>query len=138
MEQVRVEQVIGRPIGEVWAVVSSFGALRGWIPRLERCSVEGAGVGAVRTVTVSGYTVQERLEKCDPDAHVVSYAVLPPHHFPAEDLVGTIQLTEMRDGRTKIEWWCEAKTTGSAEELVATAGRLYRSSIRGLERFLSA
>ncbi|WP_164737271.1 SRPBCC family protein [Georgenia sp. SYP-B2076] len=138
MEQVRVEQVIAHPVAEVWAVLSSFGGLRGWIPRLESCSLDGAGVGSVRTVTVAGYTVQERLETCDPAAHVISYAVLPPHHFPADDVVGTTRLTGTSDGRTKVEWWCEANVVGSREEFVAVVERLYRASIRGLDRFLAS
>ncbi|MET0931041.1 MAG: SRPBCC family protein [Aeromicrobium sp.] len=137
MEQARVERTLPHPVGEVWAVVSSFGGLRGWIPDLERCSVEGVGVGAVRTVTVAGHTVDERLEVLDPDAHVVTYAVLPPHPFPADDVTGTIRLTDDGADGTLVEWWCEAGHVDDTDLMVRMVRRLYRTSVEGLEAFLA-
>lgn len=137
MEQARVERIVDHPIGEVWAVVSSFGGLRGWIPGLQVCSLDGVGVGAVRTVTVAGHTVAERLVAIDAAAHLVSYAVMPPHPFPAEGVVGTIRLTAVGQ-RTNVAWWCEAdRVVGSPDLLVRMIEKLYGSCIAGLDRVLS-
>ncbi|KAM4068039.1 hypothetical protein HRG_012475 [Hirsutella rhossiliensis] len=47
---VKVTEVIDAPIGEVWAITSSFGCVKLWAPYVVSSSIEGFGIGCVRTM----------------------------------------------------------------------------------------
>jgi len=62
VEYARVRRVLGHPIDAVWAPLSLFGGLERWVDGVQTCTLEGHGVGAIRTVGRNGRSVRERLE----------------------------------------------------------------------------
>lgn len=73
---------IPAPVGEVWAVLADFAAIRRWAPDVEHScalSVDGAGVGAVRRVQAGRTTLVERVVEWD-EPSLLSYSIdgLPP------------------------------------------------------------
>jgi hypothetical protein len=44
-----VTRDINAPIGEVWGLVAGFGAEKAWYPGAKSVSLEGIGLGSVRT-----------------------------------------------------------------------------------------
>ena len=70
---------IGAPIEAVWSVVSSFGWIKLWMPRLVSCHIledkpQPLAIGAVRRVALrGGATIDEHLEIWDPANHFISY-----------------------------------------------------------------
>lgn len=139
IEYARVERVLDHPIARVWAIAGTFGGVERWIDGVTSCSVEGEGIGAVRTVTRNGTSVREQLDRHDPDTHEVSYLVLPPHPLPAANVRGTITLRAEGEGRTRLLWRSHASDfTMPPEAFGARIGHFYAASVDGLDRLLSA
>ena len=135
-EYARVRVVLDHPIDEVWTVAGEFGGLETWADGVSACSVEGASVGAVRTVTRGG-VVREQLETLDPHRHQISYRVLPPHSLPADDMRGEITLTALGPRATEIVWRSDASRFAAPRgPLGARIEAFYRASIQGLDRRL--
>jgi uncharacterized protein YndB with AHSA1/START domain len=139
IEYARVERVIDHPIAEVWAVAGEFGGVETWIDGVTACTVEGEGIGAVRTVTRNGNSVREQLDRHDSDAHEISYLILDPHPMPAANVRGTITLAAAEEGRTRILWRSHASDFAmEPQALGARIAAFYAASIDSLDRRLSA
>lgn len=105
-------QDIDAPIGEVWAIVSAWGSEKLWFPNIMTSSVEGFGIGAVRTLTFKPgeFTVSERLESVDPLTHTISYALVRnPDHHRARNPRGRIVLDSLAATKTRCTWSSEAE-----------------------------
>ena len=64
------------------------------------CTVEGQGIGALRTLTyVDGETIIERLEVLDDAAYLLSYALLTD--TPFRDCLTTVTVREVDPGHSK-------------------------------------
>ena len=51
MSEVKISEKVAAPADEVWELLGDFGGLARWCgPVLQSCTVEGSGVGAVRTI----------------------------------------------------------------------------------------
>lgn len=137
MEYVRVVRVIPFSIGEVWGLVAGFGALRTWVEAVERCSLEGVGVGAVRTVTAMGGVTRERLTHLDPDGYGISYALEDPHILPARGVRGHMRLRAVAADATEFTWYSTAEHIDvEPEQLAALIRGFYEASLQSLERAL--
>src|SRR5262245_48773798 len=76
MGHAKATGTISAPVDKVWAIVRDFGNLAwGGIPGV---TLEGEGIGAVRTFTSRGVTIRERLEALDDLGHTLSYSILEP------------------------------------------------------------
>jgi hypothetical protein len=137
MEYVRVNEILDHPIGAVWGIVAGFGALKTWVDGVEACSLEGEGVGAIRTVIRGGALTRERLEAVDATQHCLVYLLLPPYRLPAEGVRATIELTALDSARTAFCWWSEAtKFNAPQSEVAARIDGFYRASIANLRNVL--
>jgi hypothetical protein len=121
----------------VWTAVAAFGRIDLWAAGISGCVAEGEGPGTVRTVSLAGREVRERLETIDPAAHSLRYLVLPPHGLPAQNVRGEIRLTPLDGGGVEIRWRSEASDFEvPPEHLAARIEDFYRRSIEGLDRML--
>ncbi|MFA6114683.1 MAG: SRPBCC family protein [Sphingomonas sp.] len=135
----RVTAEFDRPIETVWARIACFGGLEDWADGVSACSVEGKGVGAIRTVVRNGNSVRERLETIDPVKHVLRYQILPPHSLPAQAVHGNVILRSLGAGRTEILWRSDATDfTVPPEVIGARIEAFYAASIEGLRRVLES
>ncbi len=135
-EYAHVRVVLDHPIDEVWAIAGEFGGLENWVDGVSACTVESAGVGAVRTVTRVG-VIREQLETLDPHRHQISYRILPPHTLPAEDVRCAITLLALGPRETEIVWRSEAGRFHAPRGPLSTRiEAFYRTSIQGLEQRL--
>ncbi len=133
-----VRAVLDQPIDRVWARIAAFGGLEDWADGVSACVVEGAGVGAVRTVTRHGNTVRERLEAIDPAGHRLRYQILPPHRLPADAVRGNVILSALGDGRTELVWASDAADFSVPPEVIGERiEAFYVASIEGLKRVLA-
>jgi hypothetical protein len=130
---------LDHPIETVWARIAAFGGLEDWAEGVSACSVEGTGVGAVRTVVRNGSGVRERIEAIDPVGHVLRYQILPPHRLPAAAVHGNVVLRALGARRTEMLWRSDAcDFTVAPEALGARIEAFYAASIEGLKRVLGA
>lgn len=99
-----VVRVIAAPISEIWAVIAAFGSEKLWFPGVIKSSLDGFGVGSVRTLTFdNGTIVHERLEVADPKTHTLIYLILdgvPNTTNPR----GTLRLTAVDENKTQFSW----------------------------------
>jgi hypothetical protein len=97
---------VAAPLSIVWDLVSDFGAVDRWSIDPVRCTVDGSGVGAIRTVQRGDRTVRERLEHWDATDHSFSYSFVDDMPLPVTDLVATISVRDASTGgrETEITW----------------------------------
>ena len=96
---VNVERAIriASSASDAWRVLGDFEA-RNLAPGIcKQITVEGSGVGAVRTMVLDdrfgGGYVKERLERLDIDERFMSYRMIDSGPVPFADYVGTIRVT---------------------------------------------
>ena len=133
------EEIVNIPIEQVWSLASSFGAVKAWMPSIKWASIEGDGVGAVRTLMSMAGVAKERLEIFDHKNHVISYRILDPIPLPAKGGYGTWRLESLGEEKTKITWIADAEEVD--DDGVAFIKPLYqgfmKESLAGLVKALS-
>ncbi len=98
---------VAAPLERVWELVSDFGGVARWSIGPVSCTVEGSGVGAIRTIRRGDGVVRERLERWDATDHSFSYSFVDDIPLPVDDLVGTIAVRRARASaaaETEIVW----------------------------------
>lgn len=115
MTAAKVTETVAAPAADVWRVMSDFGGIE---PNemIAGCSVEGDGVGAVRTITlVAGGEIIERLESCDDASHTFSYAIINDSPLPVKNYLSNVKLSDDGAGGTTVEWSSEFEAAGAPE-----------------------
>jgi hypothetical protein len=137
MASVKVTDRIGASADRVWDLVRDFGGIQRFASAIESVSVQGEGVGAVRTLTMpGGVTLHERLEGLDDASRTLRYAIVGTHPLPFDDYLATIRLSEDGDG-CQIEWSSHFEPRAGAESQASgLVEGIYRGSIAGLKKAL--
>jgi hypothetical protein len=131
--------VLDQPIGAVWAIVGSFGALKAWVAGVDSCALEGSGIGAIRSVRLAGHVTHERLVALDPARHCISYALIEPHILPARNVQATIALRSLGLASTELTWFTEAaEIDGPIDQLQTRIENFYAASIELLAQLLAS
>ena len=94
MAEAKVVKDIQAPAAEVWAQLADFGGIKAGGP-IESVSVEGEGVGMVRTLVMGGASVVERLEEHDAERLTFTYAIINEDSpLPFDNYSATVNLTD--------------------------------------------
>lgn len=94
---------INMPADVIWQVLSDFGAACQYLIMVEKCAVEGQGIGALRTLTYTdGSTIVECLEALDDVAYRLSYALLSD--TPFRDCLTTVTVYDLGRGQCEVTW----------------------------------
>jgi hypothetical protein len=135
MASVKVNDRIGAGADRVWGLVRDFGGLQRFAAGIESVSVQGEGIGAVRTLTMpGGLSLQERLEARDDASRTLQYAIVGSHPLPFDQYLATIRLSEDGDG-CQIEWSSTfAPRAGAEAQAAGMVEAIYRSGIAGLKK----
>jgi hypothetical protein len=134
----KVSRVISAPVAEVWAVTSSFGAIRAWMPSVTKVSQQGFGLGAMRTVSSRFGLAQEKLEEIDPLRFRLRYSITSIDREQIKGLMGGTTLTALGD-ETKTTWLVEAAQFDGDPAFVAGAFEGFIiEGLNGLAKFLGA
>ena len=134
MANVKVEEEIAADTNAVWKLMSDFGGVKEWNAGIDGCEVEGTGVGSVRTLSMGGISIKERLESLDDEAKTYSYAIIEGP-IPATGYLATVQLSEAGPGRTKVLWTSEFEPNGApVEDLVKLFEGIYQGGIKAAEK----
>jgi mxaD protein len=139
MATVHVRDSFEAPADAVWGHFRDFGGLSKWAgAMIKSCSVEGEGVGAVRTLTLAqGNPLRERLVQFDDADRSFSYAIIGPCDLPVDDYVGSVKLRAVGAKRTTIDWigTFDAKGAPEADAKRIVEG-IYRGAIAALKKSL--
>jgi len=119
MMTVQVRGRINAAADAVFTDISDFGNLDR-LAVVESCTVEGSGVGAVRTVTFTDKTlgvVVERLESCDPRTRTLSYRILNDDCLlPVENYLATVKVIADGPNACVLEWGSVFTPRGASEQ----------------------
>lgn len=135
---VLVEKTI--PVSRQWvyaALVDDFGGLKKLLPEdVDSCTVQGSGVGALRTVKLKGAEglLQERLDAAF-DGRLMSYTLTVNPVLPVESYHAVVELHDAANGACTVRWgsnWI-AKGAPEAEVKPMLAG-LYNKLIDTLAK----
>ena len=101
MAKIAVEEEFTVSADAVWERIARFGNLD-WMPGVERCDVDGEGIGSVRAVVMGPMTIKERLESFDPESRTLSYSIVEGP-LPAQNYLATIAVSE-QGGGCRVDW----------------------------------
>jgi hypothetical protein len=121
-----------------WQVIGDFGAACRYLAGVVNCRVEGAGVGALRTLTYAdGSLIVERLEALDDATHRLSYSLLT--ETPFRNCLTTLALRELGQWQCEVTWVATFEADGlpksEAQEMLE--GSLAANCL-ALKQFLAA
>jgi carbon monoxide dehydrogenase subunit G len=107
METESADIRIDRPADAVWPLVGDFGGLT-WMPGVDACTVDGD----VRTVSMNGMDVQEKLVALDEEGRSITYSIIGGP-VPLDEHESTITVTPDGDG-CRVEWSVSSSPDGTA------------------------
>ncbi len=114
MTQAFSKITIHAPADAVWRVISDFGAAGRYLAGVVDCTVEGAGVGALRTLTsADGSAIVERLERLDPASQRLSYALLTD--TPFSNCLTTMAVRDLGSNQAELTWSATFEPDGLPE-----------------------
>ena len=114
---------IARSADDVWKVAGDFGGLGGWMPGVETCTVDGD----VRTISMSGMEIGERLVSRDDAARVYVYSIVSGP-APVDHHEATITVTPAGSG-SHVTWAVDVEP----ETMLALFTQIYGQSLDALK-----
>jgi len=122
----------------IWQVINDFGAACKYLVMVIGCTVEGQGIGALRTLTsTDGSTIVERLETLDAAARRLSYALLTD--TPFGDCLTTMAVRDLGSRQAELEWSASFQPDGlPASEAVALLEGALAANCLALKQFMEA
>jgi hypothetical protein len=135
MTTVEVIETVNSNAQSVWDILGDFGGLKVGGP-ITAFSLEGEGVGAVRTITMGGANVIERLEAFDAGEMSLKYAIINDDcPLPVSAYSATIKVTSNGDNVCTVEWIGTFEPKGTPEEAASKVVRgIYTGGIAGARK----
>ncbi|MEN8181877.1 MAG: SRPBCC family protein [Myxococcota bacterium] len=138
MASVKVVENVNAGADSVWDLFRDFGGITRFSAGIDGCTVEGEGVGAVRTITMGGgLKLQERLEAFDDAGRSLSYAIIGDHPLPFDNYLSTVKVIEQGDG-CSVEWSSTYDPKGTEDQASGLIQGIYRGGIAGIKKTLGA
>lgn len=141
MSEVKVSEELEASAEAVWNLLRDFGGIEKWSGAgIQSCTVEGEGVGAVRTIGLAGgASLQERLEAFDDAGRTFQYSIIGASPLPVTDYLSTVAVTETGPKSSRVDWSSTFEPKGISEEQADQLVRgIYTGGIRGLKETLGA
>ena len=136
MANVSVTKSVKAPADKVWAMVSEWGGTHKWIPGVGPVSVEGEGIGSIRSADLDPATgfvgrISERLESFDDKTRSFSYRVIGDSPIPIRDYVAEMTVVERGPEAASVTWSCSWFANGDISEadLITAFEGLYEMSL---------
>lgn len=130
MTSVNVTETVAASADDVWRIMSDFGGIE---PNdmIAGCTMEGEGVGAVRTIALNGGgEIIERLEAQDDGARTFTYAIINDSPLPLKDYVSTVKVSG--DGASAtVDWSSTFEAAGAPEaDVIKLIEGVYQGGIQ--------
>jgi mxaD protein len=135
---VSVIGTLNAPAHVVWARVGDFGTLHTYQPGIVNCTLDGEGIGSVRTLHFAdGRQLRERLEQLDTVAHTMMFTFADTD-IPFQDYHCTVQVEDLGDGRSEISWSSVCEPQIPEETARQPLEAAYRAGLGALQEQLGA
>ncbi|MCH2186222.1 SRPBCC family protein [Myxococcota bacterium] len=137
MAGAKVSQVIQASAETVWDLLGDFGGVMRFSAGIESCTVEGEGLGAVRTLRVpGGIELDERREALDESARTLSYSIIRGP-LPMQDYYATISVHEEGENVCRVDWESTYEPNAVTEEQAQEiAEGIYNGSLAAVKKTL--
>ena len=124
---------LAAPAADLWKIVGDFGSLATYMDGVSSVSVEGEGVGAIRTIHLAdGGSAVETLESHDDETMTLSYSA-QDGPLPVEGYLSTMKVTALDDERSQLEWSSTFKAKGASDaDAKSTISGIYQTGFDGL------
>jgi hypothetical protein len=136
MSKVSMSTRLNASADQVWKVLRDFNGLPVFVAAIKKSTMEGSGVGAVRTLTFEGGgpPVVEKLEKLDDQAKTLSYSIITSP-LPLKDYFSTMEVMDAGAGQCELKWYStfEPKDAPEAEAVKVVEG-VYAGGFEGLKK----
>lgn len=130
MINAKIVESVAAPADAVWRVMSNFAGIE---PNemIAGCTVEGEGVGAVRTIALNaGGEVIERLESLDNDAREFSYAIINDSPLPVKNYVSTVRISADGPSASQVDWSGVFEAAGApGDQVIELIEGVYRAGV---------
>jgi len=139
MTTVTVSEDINAAATAVWAALGDFGGIKVGGP-ITSVSIEGKGVGMVRTMGLGGGKVVERLDRYDAKAMALTYSITNADcPLPVSQYSATIKVTDKGAGKCNVSWSGTFQPKGASEaDASKVVEGIYKGGIAGARRALGA
>ena len=129
---------LNAPADVVWARVGDFGTLHTYQPGIVNCTLDGEGIGSVRTLHFAdGRQLRERLEQLDTGAHTMQFTFADTD-TPFQDYHCTVHVQDLGDGRSEISWSSVCEPQIPEETARPPLEAAYRAALGALQEQLGA
>jgi carbon monoxide dehydrogenase subunit G len=136
MVSVKVSERVEASAEKVWELLRDFGGVQRFSPAIEKVTVRGSGVGAVRTLQVpGGVSLEERLEAFDDGGRRLSYSIVAGP-IPVTGYLATIEVKD--EGKAcRVDWSSQFEPKGiSDEQARGMIEGVYKGGIAGIKKTL--
>ena len=136
MSKVNMSTRIKGSADEVWKLIRDFNGLPIFISAIKKSTMEGSGIGAVRTLSLDGGgpPIKEKLEKLDDQAKTLSYSIVTSP-LPVQDYFSTVEIKDMGPGECEVKWYSTFQPKGVSEaEAVKVIEGVYTGAFEGLKK----
>jgi len=135
MTTTEVKETVNAKAKAVWDILGDFGGIKIGGP-ITAFGIEGDGVGAVRTITMGGASVVERLEAFDANGMSLKYAIINDDcPLPVSGYSATINVTADGDDACTVEWVGTYEAKGAPEAQASEVVRgIYAGGIAGARK----
>ncbi len=135
MANVSMTTTINASSEAVWKTISDFNGLPKFVAAVTKSTMEGSGVGALRTLTLpDGAQIIEKLESLDEQAKALSYSIVSGP-LPVEGYVSTMKVKELAENLCELEWSSVFEPKGVQEnEAKETIEGIYSMGFDGLKK----
>jgi carbon monoxide dehydrogenase subunit G len=137
MTSVKVSDRVEASADAVWDLFRDFGGIQRFSAGIEKVEVTGAGIGAVRTISVpGGVQLQERLEAFDDRGRRLQYAIVGGP-IPVSGYLATVEVTDEGPNACRIDWSSHFEPKGIGDEQArAMIEGVYKGGIAGVKKAL--
>jgi len=132
-----VSATFDAPPAAVWAVVGDFGGLPAWSRAVQKCELEGSGVGCHRLLTTAAGQVRERLEVWDPEARRLAYSIVSGSSLPVRDTLAAISVTPLQAGGSQVDWRVDGEPLGDRAAITNQLRARYEARLGELREVLA-
>ncbi len=138
--EIIVRRQFAAPADRVWSIVGDFAGCARWC-LVGSCTVEGEGVGAVRTVTGAGggmadeLKLQQRLTAFHPERRELAYDMADNEDLPWTDYRSRITVSQNVTG-CELTWVCHVNPLGSKEVVENGVTHTYDIALGNLSRLV--
>jgi hypothetical protein len=136
MPKVTMSTRINASADQVWKVLRDFNGLPAYLAVVKSSTLQGSGVGALRTLILEGGgpPVVEKLDKFDDQAKTLSYSIVTSP-LPVKDYYATVEVIDLGSGQCEVKCYStfQPKDAPEAEAIKFVEG-VYSGIFGGLKK----